>query len=267
MNAIILEDYTTEIAYAAALLQQASQSGVPCAPLHDFLPKDSVELGYAIQNLNTEHYIKAGRKLVGRKIGLTSVAVQTQLGVNQPDFGMLFSDMCFSNTDAIPANRLLQPKIEGEIAFVLGRDLDSENLTHADLRQSIDYALSAFEIVDSRIRNWQIGLLDTIADNASSGCYVLGSQPIIVDRLDLESCQMQITENGKTLSTGSGRECMGNPLNAALWLAQKMVDVGYPLQAGDIILSGALGPMVDVERGKTYQLSITGLDKVETTVL
>jgi 2-keto-4-pentenoate hydratase len=157
---------------------------------------------------------------------------------------------------------VLQPKVEAEIAFVLERDLTDAEVTLADLISAVAYALPAVEIVGSRIANWNIKLLDTIADNASSGLFVLGTQPRRLDMLDLRMCGMAMERRGEPVSFGAGAACLGNPLNAALWLAQTMVEVGNPLKAGDIIMSGALGPMVGVAPGDVLETRINGLGTV-----
>lgn len=233
-----------------------------CAPVRERLPENDLGAAYAVQELNTDYWIKQGRRLVGRKIGLTSRAIQQQLGVDQPDFGMLFADMAYSDSETIPFSRLQQPKIEGEIAFVLADDLDAGQLTAVDVINAMDYALAAFEVVGSRIKDWKIGIVDTIADNASSGVFVLGSEPCPVGSFDLRLCGAVVEKRGEPVSTGAGAACLGNPINAVLWLARKMVEVGRPLRSGDIVLSGALGPMVDVQPGDVYTLRISGLGSV-----
>ncbi len=165
---------TTEA--AAALLKAAHASGQPIAPLRERLPHTRLDDAYAIQEVNTRAWLAEGRRLVGRKIGLTSRAVQAQLGVDQPDFGMLFADMAVGDGEPVAAGRLIQPKVEAEVALVLGRDLTQGRHTYADLLRATEYALPAIEIVDSRIAHWNIQLLDTVADNASSGLFVLGGQ-------------------------------------------------------------------------------------------
>ncbi|PWR25253.1 2-keto-4-pentenoate hydratase [Zavarzinia aquatilis] len=217
---------------------------------------------YAIQEVNTNRRLAEGRRLVGRKIGLTSPAVQRQLGVDQPDYGMLFDDMAVPDGWDVAADRLIQPKVEAEVAFVLGRDLTDERLTVADLLRAIDFALPAIEIVDSRIADWKISFLDTVADNASSGLYVLGTTPRLLKDIELRDAKMAMTEGGRQVSAGVGSACLGHPLNATLWLAQTMARLGRPLLAGDTVLSGALGPMVTVERGRCYEAAIEGLGMV-----
>lgn len=255
-----------QILAAAASLREAAGKGAPCPPLSPAYPNATLEDAYAVQEANTRASMAAGRRLVGRKIGLTSRSVQQQMGVHQPDFGMLFADMAFCDGEAIPADRTLQPRIEGEIAFVLGKPLDRQHLTIADVIHAIAYCLPAIEIVDSRIANWKIGIFDTIADNASSGLYVLGTQPRQLSDFDPMLCGMVIEHHGEPVSTGAGLACLGNPLNAVLWLARKMAEVGRPLSEGDTILSGALGPMVDAAPGETYEVRINGLGSVRAAM-
>ena len=243
-------------------LREAYGSGVPVAPIRDRLAPGDLAAAYAVQEINTRHWLKAGRRLAGRKIGLTSVAVQQQLGVDQPDFGMLFADMAVADDEPIRLERVLQPKVEAEVAFVLERDITIEQATMADVLRAIGYAVAAIEIVGSRVANWDIRLVDTVADNASSGLYVLGNTPMLLAGLDLRDCAMQMTRGADVVSTGVGHACLGHPLNAVLWLARKMVEVGRPLKAGDTILSGALGPMVAVKAGDRFEAQIAGLGSV-----
>jgi 2-keto-4-pentenoate hydratase len=249
----------------AARLREAQATGTPTAPVRDELAAEGVDAAYAVQEVNTLHALASGRRLAGRKIGLTSKAVQAQLGVDSPDFGMLFDDMRLPDGGAVPRGKAMQAKAEAEVAFVLGRDLDQPNLTLFDVTSAIQYALPAIEIVGSRIRDWNIGLLDTIADNASSGMFVLGDTPRTLDGLDLPSCGMVMERRGEQVSAGSGAACLGNPLNAALWLAHRMVQAGRPLRAGDIVMSGALGPMVTVAPGDAIEARIEGLGRVRAT--
>ena len=252
------QDITNEI---AGRLHVATLERAPVPPIRDALT-GGVAQAYAVQEINTQRRLKEGRRLVGRKIGLTSTAVQKQLGVDQPDYGMLFDDMAIPDGWDVPTDRLIQPKVEAEIAFVLGRDLDEERLTIVDVIRAVEFALPAIEIVDSRIADWKIGLLDTIADNASSGLYVLGAQPKRLEGLDLRLAGMTMEHRGESVSVGAGAACLGDPLSATLWLAQTMARAGRPLKAGDTVLSGALGPMVTVTRGDVYEARIEGLGSV-----
>jgi 2-keto-4-pentenoate hydratase len=253
------------IQQAAARLRTAEETQTPCPPIRDLIgPSDEVA-AYAIQNIGTERKLAGGRKLVGRKIGLTNPVVQQQLGVDQPDFGMLFDDMQASETDVIPYRKIMQPKIEAEIAFILAASLTKAKHSIDDVVAATKSVVVAFEIVGSRIAGWDIKFADTVADNASSGMFVLGAKELTITSVDLVGCAMRMTRGGEEVSKGSGAACMGNPLNAAVWLADKMAASGRPLQAGDIILSGALGPMVAVNPGDKFIATVDGFGSVSAT--
>jgi 2-keto-4-pentenoate hydratase len=246
----------------AQALRTADDNKQPIAPISLQIGNTDLDTAYKIQNINTDYKASNGARIVGKKIGLTSVAIQKQLGVDQPDYGVLFSDMELLNGTTINANTLLQPKAEAEVAFVLSEDLDYEHMTIIDLIACIDYVLPAIEIVGSRIANWEIKLTDTIADNASASRYVLGHTPKTLDEIDVVNCKMQLSKNGDIVSEGFGYNCMGSPLNATLWLAKKMLELGQSLQAGDLILSGALGPMTNIIAGDRLDAVIDGLGTV-----
>lgn len=248
----------------AASLRHAAQQKQPIPPVRDALAAVGVEGAYAVQDINTAYYLDTGRRLTGRKIGLTSKSVQQQLGVDAPDFGMLFADMELAPDEEVALDRVLQPKVEAEVAVVLERDLKHEQVTLSQLISAIAYVLPAVEIVGSRIANWDIRLLDTVADNASSGLYALGTQPRKLSEVDLRMCGMLMERKGEVVSLGVGAACLGHPLNAALWLARKMAEVGRPLHAGDVIMTGALGPMVTVTPGDIIDTTIAGLGTVRT---
>ena len=254
--------HATQIAAAAQALANARAAQAPIAPISGTFGISNLADAYAVQELNTRAALQQGRRLVGRKIGLTSLAVQQQLGVDQPDFGMLFADMEVLDGGEIDCSRLIQPKAEGEIAFVLGRDLPHADCTLAELMSAVEYLLPALEIVDSAIENWKISLADTVADNASSALYVLGKQPTRLSGLDLRLEGMLLEKNGAQASIGVGAACLGNPLDACLWLARTMAAAGRPLLAGDVLLSGALGPMTPVVVGDRLQLRLTRLGEV-----
>ncbi|OAJ52038.1 hypothetical protein A6V36_18060 [Paraburkholderia ginsengiterrae] len=246
----------------AARLRAACTAG-PIAPFASDHGID-IEGAYRIQNINTEHAIHAqGRVIVGRKIGLTSPAVQAQLGVDQPDFGILFSDMAVPHGASTSTKGLVQPRIEAEIAFGMRCDIEDPDITEAQLVKSIDWVAAALEIVDSRIAEWRIGIVETIADNASSGRFVVGEKQSMLPSTDVVSCLMTLWRDGEIVSQGTGKDCLGSPLVSTLWLARKMIEVGRPLRAGEIVLSGALGPMVSVKAGETYSASIAGIGVVQ----
>lgn len=246
----------------AVSLRKAGETGKACAPIRTKLGEGGVDAAYAVQETNTKYWLNAGRRLVGRKIGLTSKVVQTQLGVDQPDFGMLFADMAYSDGEEIPVGALIAPKIEGEVSFVMGDDLEMEHPTIADVTNAIAYAAASIEIVDSRVRDWDISILDTVADNASAGAFILGNEPHALEDFDSRLCGMVVEHRGEPVSVGAGAACLGNPLNAMVWLAREMVFRGRPLGAGDIVMSGALGPMVPVTPGEVYEVRINGLGSV-----
>jgi 2-keto-4-pentenoate hydratase len=252
-----------QIQEAAGLLREAGRTGAWIPPLRETYPGIDGAAAYAIQKINVERRVSEGRRIVGRKIGLTARAVQAQLGVDQPDFGILFDDMGYGDAEPIPVTMLQQPKIEAEIAFVIGRDIDSAEPTLVDVMKGIEYALPAMEIVGSRIASWNIKFVDTVADNASSAAYVLGSSPRKLSEFDVRMCGMAMTLRGEPVSTGAGVACLGNPLNAVLWLARTMARLGSPMRAGDLVLSGALGPMVAVKPGDIFETRINGLGTVK----
>jgi 2-keto-4-pentenoate hydratase len=245
---------------AQALL--AAYAGEPLPPVRTGYDAGDTAAAYAIQQVQVAHWIQQGRRPVGRKIGLTSPAVQKQLGVAEPDFGQLFADMVYGSGESIPMSRLQQPRVEAEIAVILSRDLDVEHATVADVIASIGCVLPALEVVGSRIANWKIDIVDTIADKASSGVLVLGGPARQLTGLDLIDCAMTMTVNGKTVSSGYGRDCLGGPLNAAAWLARRSRSVGRPLKEGELVLTGALGPMVSVQAGDVVHATIAGIGQV-----
>jgi 2-keto-4-pentenoate hydratase len=217
---------------------------------------------YEIQEINTNYWKEKGQKIVGRKIGLTAPIVQKQLGVDEPDFGMLFDNMYIENEGNVSLSSLIQPKIEAELAFVLSKDLTGEDISIADVIAATDYVTPALEIVDSRIKEWNINICDTIADNASSALYVLGSSKTRLSSLDLQNVAMTLFEDDNKVSSGVGMDCLGSPLNSMLWLANKMVVLGRPLAAGDVVLSGAFGKMVNVKPSATYTAIFDDLGSV-----
>ena len=247
-------------------LRIAAKTKRAIAPLSTTYQLTDVNDAYAVQQINTQHRLDAGARLIGKKIGLTSLAVQQQLGVGQPDFGVLFHDMEVLNGMSVSMSQLMQPRAEAELAFVLGEDLDYEHLTIIDIMSAIDYALPAIEIVASRIADWEIGITDTVADNASASHFVLGHTPRTLDEIDVVGCQMKMVKNDETVSTGTGRACMGSPLNAVLWLAKRMFEMEMPLEAGEVILSGALGPVEEFVAGDEISVLIEGLGHVEVLV-
>lgn len=241
-------------------------AGEPVAPLRDLLTPNDADGAYAVQAINTAYWQDRGRRIVGRKVGLTAKAVQAQLGVNQPDFGVLFEDMEIEDGGVLKPSSVIQPKAEAEVALILSRDITSQDVTHDQLFESVAHAVAAIEIVDSRIADWKITFADTVADNGSSAFFVLGDVRKPLKGLDLYTCGMALELNGEVASLGAGAACLGHPLHAALWLAQTLARRGEPLRAGDVILTGALGPMVAVKPGDRVAAHIGGLGSVSFSV-
>lgn len=246
-------------------LLEAYDSRVPIAPLTDEVPDATVEDAYAIQLAQVSRWLADGRTIAGFKVGLTSRAMQRQLGVDSPDFGHLFGDMVLDARASIDLDRFIAPRIEPEISFVLGRDLAGPGLTFEDLRGAVDYAIASMEIIDSRIADWRIGLADTIADNASSGALVVGTRQLAIDELDLALVGNTLSRNGEIVTTGAGAAVLGHPLNAALFLANTLGEFGRSLPAGSIVMAGALSASVPIAPGDTFTARFSSLGDVSAT--
>ena len=244
----------------AARLRTAYERGA-IAPLRDGLEPSDGELAYAVQAVNTDFWTKSGRTVVGHKIGLTAAAVQKQLGVSQPDFGVLFGDMQLQDGGVLDFTKCISPRVEAEVALVLARDISDEGATPESVAAAVEYAVAAIEVVDSRIADWKISFADTVADNGSSAYFVLGSEKRTLDGLDLFTCGMALSINDEIVSLGAGAACLGHPLNAAAWLARTIAISGGSLKAGDILLTGALGPMVSLKPKDNVRAQIGGLGK------
>lgn len=253
---------TARVTQARRQLESAIERGRPVAPIRHLIGDDDIGMAYAVQEETNARRIANGAVVVGRKIGLTSPAVQRQLGVDRPDFGVLFADMDVSAEPLVPSYRLLQPKVEAEIAFVLEADLDGDDFSEERVRAAIDHAVAALEIVDSRVADWDLTIADTIADNASSGLYVLGERRLTLAEFEPRSVPMRMFADEALVSEGDGAACLGDPLNALAWLARTAVEYGSPLRAGQVILSGALGPMVAAPPGTHIRAEIGPLGSV-----
>jgi 2-keto-4-pentenoate hydratase len=248
----------------AERLRAAYTTG-PVPPMRDGIDPIDVAGAYAVQEINTRFWQAAGRRIVGRKAGLTARAVQVQLGVDQPDFGVLFDDMAVPDGGTLDPAKCLQPKAEAEIAFVLGADLPSATTTPERVAAAVATVHAAIEIVDSRIADWKITFADTVADNGSSAFFVLAQQGMPLAGLDLYTAGMVLELNGTIASLGAGAAALGHPLNAAAWLAQTLAARGEPLRAGDILLAGALGPMVTLSAGDHVVARVGGLGSCSFT--
>jgi 2-keto-4-pentenoate hydratase len=253
-----------DIGAAVERLARASETRVPCAPVRDLIGTEDLAAAYAVQQGLVRKRLAGGATVVGRKIGATSEAVQQQLGVDQPDFGYVLSDMDVSDAQSpggpISMRTLLQPRVEAEVAFVLARDVDMDEdaITVDSVRECVEVALPALEIVDSRIDRWDIGFTDTVADNASSGLYVVGRDGRKLDEIEPRDVVMSLTINGEERSAGTGAACLGDPLEALRWLAVQCRRFEDPLRTGQVVLSGALGPFVPFAAGDHVVASISG---------
>ena len=243
-------------------LIRASESRQPISPLTETFPQIDLVDAYNIQLMVVNRRLKAGARVVGKKIGLTSPAMQEMLGVDEPDYGHLFDDMVIFQEEAFPVSRLIQPRIEGEIAFVLEKDLAGPGLTIPEVAGAIAGAMPALEIIDSRITEWKIKIQDTVADNASSSHYVLGSSIVPLTGLDLRYVGYVLVKNGQLFGTGAGADVLGSPLQSVTWLVNKLGEFDIGLKAGEIILSGAASGAVPIAAGDSIQLNVDRIGQV-----
>ncbi len=259
---MLISQYSEKSVKFSEHLAQAEIERRGVLPITELDSNITVEEAYQVQLYTIQKKIEAGQRIVGKKIGLTSLAMQELLGVDQPDYGHLLDGMVVENGGQISLDRVLQPRVEAEIAFVLKKDLVGPRVTVMDVMQATDFVLPALEIVDSRIADWKIKLQDTIADNASSGLYVLGGKPLCVDQLDLAQVGMVFYKNGEIMNTGVGAAALGHPATCVAWLANKLFEFGINLKAGEVILSGALSAAVNAEPGDLFHARFAHLGEV-----
>lgn len=248
----------------ADVLRHAESQQRPVAPLAETHPDLTVDDAYRIQLNNTRRRLAEGGIVRGRKVGLTSGAMQKMMGVDEPDFGVLFDDMFVEDGDAVVAAELIQPRVEAEIAFVMARDLRGPGVTSTAAQSAVEFAFPSLEIIDSRIADWKIGLVDTIADNASSARVVVAGRGVPVAGLDLRLIGMVLSVNGQLVETGAGAAVLGNPLRCVAWLANKLATVGEDLRAGDVVLAGALHRAIPVKAGDSVIAEFDRLGAVHT---
>jgi len=230
-------------------------------PLTAREPSITIDDAYRISSYLLQRRLADGERVVGKKIGVTSKAVQQMLDVHQPDFGFLTDRMQVPDGATVSFARagLIQPRAEGEIAFVLKRDLSGPGVTREDVLDATECVLPCFEIVDSRIADWRIRIQDTVADNASCGVFVLGQQRIDPRSLDLAAVRLEMFRNGEPAGSGLGAAVQGHPAEAVAWLANTLGGFGIPFLEGEVILSGSLAPLVPAAPGDHFQLTIEGL--------
>jgi 2-oxopent-4-enoate/cis-2-oxohex-4-enoate hydratase len=252
MQAQLIEQLGTE-------LYQALVDAKTVRPLTERHPDITIEDAYQIQKQLMKLRLAAGERVIGKKIGVTSKAVMNMLGVYQPDFGYLTDGMVYNEGQAIPMSRLIQPKAEGEIAFVLKKTLKGPGISSADVLAATEGVMACFEIVDSRIHDWKIKIQDTVADNASCGVFVLGDRLVDPRDVDLNTCGMVLEKNGDIVATGAGAAALGAPANAVAWLANTLGRLGIALEAGEVVMSGSLAIMVPVAAGDNLRVTIGGI--------
>lgn len=252
MNSEKIEHYGDEL-YQALVQRRA------VAPLTDRESDLTLADAYRIQLRMIQRRLDAGETVIGKKIGVTSKVVMDMLGVDQPDFGHLLSGMVFNEGEPVDTGKLIAPRAEAEVAFILGRDLAGPGVTAADVLRATDCVMPCFEIVDSRILDWKIRIQDTVADNASCGVLTLGGTRKSPRELDLALAGMVLEKNGEIVSTSAGASVQGSPVNAVAWLANTLGPLGITLKAGDVILSGSQSPLVPVKAGDSLHASVGGL--------
>ena len=267
----------TDVPGKARALYEARRTRQPIEPFTDADPDLGMADGYAVQQQLTGMLLADGDRIVGYKVGLTSKPMQQMIGVDQPDYGPVLASTVYADGDSVPLSSFIQPKIEAEIAFVLAEDLTGAMIGPAEVAAATAYVVAALEIVDSRIAGWDIGIVDTVADNGSSGLFVLGDRRQGLGALDLAECAMTLRRvasggdggpdgaawaGGEVVSTGTGASILGHPLAAVAWLAAAVRDHGSPLRAGEVVLSGSLGPMVSVAPGDAFLADISGVGQV-----
>jgi 2-oxopent-4-enoate hydratase len=245
-------------------LYQAAAERRPIEPLTARARDLNLADAYAIQTRVIERRVTAGARAIGHKIGLTSRPMQQMLGVDEPDFGVLLDDMFVEDGDEIPLDSLLQPRVEAELAFVMDRDLAGPGVTTAKALAAVAGVLPAIEVVDSRVADWRIKLVDTVADNASSGLLVVGGRMRRIEDLDLRLIGVVVSRNGEMIDTGAGAAALGNPARCVAWLANKLGSLGSGLRAGDVVLPGAVHKMVPVRPGDVFRAEFSRLGAVTT---
>jgi len=251
---------------SARSLLEAYRTRRPIAPLVSAFPELTIDDAYQIQLAQVDRWLADGRRVLGRKVGLTSPAMQAQMKVSQPDFGHLMDEMFFAEHVPVAAERFLQPRAEPEVAFVLGRDLAGPGVTVAAAATAVDFVLPALEIIDSRIADWRIGIVDTIADNASSGGVVLGSTARRIGEIDLRLGGCVLHRNGEIAGTGAGGAVLGSPLNSLAWLANTLGQRGEVLRAGQVVLPGSITASIPFEAGDVITATMAGLGSVTAAI-
>lgn len=249
----------------ADALFEAEQTRTPIAPIGDTDPSFGIADAYAVQMLNVERRLASGRKVIGKKVGLTSKAMQAMLGVETPDYGHLLDNMMFLEDEPVSVGKFIQPRIEAEVAFVLGEDLQGPGVTLVDVLRATEAITTAFEIIDSRIVDWKIGIQDTIADNGSSAGLILGARLWPVSICNLKYIGLVLEKQGVVIDTAAGAAVLGHPANAVVWLANTMGNLGIPLRRGEILLAGSFTKAYPAKAGDVFTAHFGDLGSVKAT--
>lgn len=247
-----------------AALASAHRDRTPIAPLTEVVPGLTVEDAYEIQRALTQHWIESGRRIVGRKIGLTSAAMQRQLGVDRPDFGVITDDMLIPAGERVARDRFIQPRVEPELAFVMAHDLSGPDIEPHHVRSAVTHVAPAIEIIDSRVADWRIQIADTIADNASSGAVVVGL-PVEIEHVRLRGMGCILRADGEIRATGAGGAVLGSPLIAIAWLVRTLHQFGEGLRAGDLVIPGSMTPARPVDAATSWSAEFEGVGRVSVT--
>jgi len=247
----------------ANALYDAKQTQTPIPTLTDTYPDFAVAAAYKVQAANIEREVNEGQCIIGKKVGLTSKGIQEMLGVHEPDFGVLVDNMLFDSETPVSMKKLIAPRVEAEIAFILKKQLKGPGVTLSRVLQATEGVMPAFEIIDSRIKGWKIKLADTVADNGSSAMLVLGSVMTKATAINLRTVGMVLERNGAIIATAASAEVLGHPANSVAWLANKLAEYGQSLEAGEIVLSGALTKAFDIAPNDVFQASFGGLGSVK----
>jgi len=255
-----------EIDAIADELYEAEKSCKPVDAIVGRYQDVGTEDAYKIQMKNVERRIDAGERVVGKKIGLTSLSMQKLLGVFEPDYGHIFENMLITD-NRLSMSKVISPKVEGEIAFIMGEDIAGPGVTPTDVIRATDFLMPSIEVIDSRVRDWKIKIEDTISDNASSACIVLGNRFLDLDEVDMLATGMVLVKNGDIVSTGAAGAVMNNPVYAVTWLINKLAEFGVSVKEGEIILSGSLIAAVDVEEGDVVEVIFDRLGKVDLKII
>jgi 2-keto-4-pentenoate hydratase len=261
MEEIMARNFTNE--KLSEMLYEALKTQKPIDVISEIDKEATVDDAYDIQLLNVKRALEDGETITGKKIGLTSKGMQELLGITEPDYGHLYASTEVKNGGTVDMNTVIRPKVEGEIAFVLKEDLKGPGVTLEDVYKATDYICASIEIVDSRIKDWKIKLVDTIADNGSSSMYILGDKKVKLNDVSLPDIEMTLYKNGEAVNSGTGKEVLGNPAVSVAWLANKLCQYGITLNKGEVILSGAITAAPEAFKGDKFECVFPQLGSVK----